>query len=77
MEMRHRILALQEKLRQQGPPGPRLRVLRAVTVLEWIGTPEAQQILKILATGVPEAPETNDARAALKRLSKPAIARGN
>ena len=77
MEMRHRILALQEKLRQQGPPGPRLRVLRAVTVLEWIGTPEAQQILKILATGVPEAPETSDARTALERLSKPAIARGN
>jgi WD40 repeat protein len=48
-------------------PG-RLRQLRAVEVLEQIGTPEAITLLKKLATGVPGARLTREAKASLLRL---------
>jgi WD40 repeat protein len=47
-----------------------LRVLRAIEVLEQAGTPDAQQVLKTLATGAPEARLTQEAKASLGRLSK-------
>jgi WD40 repeat protein len=47
-----------------------LRHHRAVTALEWIGTPAARDLLRTLAGGVPEARLTLDARAALKRLDR-------
>ncbi len=48
--------------------GPRLGLLRAVEVLEYAGTPAAQRVLDRLAGGAADALETEDARAALKRL---------
>jgi WD40 repeat protein len=45
-----------------------LRRVRAVGVLETIGTPEARRLLKALADGDPYAPLTREARAALGRL---------
>jgi hypothetical protein len=46
----------------------RLRQLRAVEVLEKIGTAEAQEVLTALAQGVPVARLTREARTALRRL---------
>jgi WD40 repeat protein len=50
----------------------RLRTLRAVELLEQIGTAEARQLLEALAGGAPEARVTQEARATLKRLGEPA-----
>jgi WD40 repeat protein len=50
-------------------PG-RLRQLRALEVLEQIGTPEARQLLAKLSKGVLEARLTRDAKAALQRLER-------
>jgi len=48
--------------------GDRLRVVRAVEVLERISNAEARQLLQSLADGAPGALETVQARAALARL---------
>jgi hypothetical protein len=50
------------------PPGERLRHLRAVAVLERIGTLEAERLLETLARGLPAAEQTLYAEAALVRL---------
>jgi RNA polymerase sigma factor (sigma-70 family) len=47
-----------------------LRAGRAVAALEYIATPEARQLLETLAKGVPEARLTQEAKAALERLSR-------
>jgi RNA polymerase sigma factor (sigma-70 family) len=48
----------------------RLRSIRALEVLEQIGTPEAQEVLKALAKGVAGVWLTEEARAARERLAK-------
>jgi RNA polymerase sigma factor (sigma-70 family) len=53
--------------RQRGAPP---QALRAVEVLEHIGTPEARQLLQALARGVPEARLTREAKASLQRLAR-------
>jgi WD40 repeat protein len=47
-----------------------LRPLRAVEVLEHVGTQEARRVLKGLARGAPEARLTREAEAALQRLAR-------
>jgi hypothetical protein len=51
--------------------GETLRALRAVWVLERIGTPEAREILDALAHGAPGVRVTDEAEAALRRLDRP------
>jgi hypothetical protein len=68
LEMRRRILELLERSKRPSPQ--RLRVLRSVQLLEWLGTPQARRILEALATGAPEAEQTRAAASALARLSK-------
>lgn len=46
----------------------RLRILRAVEVLEYINTPASRDVLKTLASGAPGVLLTRDAKAALERL---------
>jgi WD40 repeat protein len=57
--------------RQDLPAASRLEV-RAIYVLERIGTDKARQVLKSLAQGLPDALLTTHATASLQRLSAPA-----
>ena len=71
VEMQRRIEELLGRLK----PGQKLsaddlRRLRAVEVLEDLGTPEAKRLLEELAKGAPGAALTRDAEAALTRLGK-------
>jgi WD40 repeat protein len=68
VEQRRRAEQLLAKL---GPPvadPERLRALRAVEVLGWVGTPEARQVLEGLANGAPAARLTRAAADTLARL---------
>jgi hypothetical protein len=47
-----------------------LQALRAIQVLEQIGTSEAKELLAALAGGAPEARITQEAMSCLQRLSK-------
>ncbi|HTU21177.1 MAG TPA: WD40 repeat domain-containing protein [Gemmataceae bacterium] len=68
-EVRRRIHDLLEKLRKASLSPKSLQELRAVEVLEHIGTPEARNVIASLAKGAPQARLTREAKAALKRLS--------
>jgi RNA polymerase sigma factor (sigma-70 family) len=69
LEMRQRIQQVLSKL-EPAASAERLRALRAIQVLEYIGTPEAREHLRTLAKGVPDARLTREAKAALERLIK-------
>jgi RNA polymerase sigma factor (sigma-70 family) len=68
-ELRRRAESLLEQCDPAHSP-ERLRVLRAVEVLEHVGTPAARQVLEVLCQGAPEARLTREARAALYRLAR-------
>jgi hypothetical protein len=70
LEMRKRLEALLAKLDGPVTRPEMLRGLRAVEVLERIGTKEAVAILETIAAGAPDAQVTQDARAALQRLKQ-------
>jgi WD40 repeat protein len=65
LETRRRIEAILDE--PKCPPTEALRTLRAITILERIGTPEARRILEKLAAGA-ASPETRAAEATLQRL---------
>jgi RNA polymerase sigma factor (sigma-70 family) len=72
LEVRHRIEQLLETL--DDSPTEQIYKVRAVEVLEQIGSPEARRLLESLASGVPEARLTREAKASLQRLThKPAV----
>jgi len=74
-EVRSRIKPLLKPLDQWVVTDPdTLRSLRAVWVLERIGTPEARAVLDDLAKGAPEVRQTQEAKAALDFLDKRAAA---
>ncbi len=70
LEVRRRVEAVLDRLR--GPvTRPELRRgLRAVAVLEDVGTPAARELLEALASGAPEARLTRAAKASLGRLAR-------
>lgn len=70
LELRRRIVPLVERIDQPILSGHRLFAVRAVTVLEQAGSPEAREVLEQLAKGAPGARLTQEARAALDRLVK-------
>jgi sugar lactone lactonase YvrE len=70
LEMSKRLQDLLRPLETQMPPGSRLRVLRAIQVLEDAGTTEAQQVLETLSKGAVGAQVTLEAKAALLRLTR-------
>jgi RNA polymerase sigma factor (sigma-70 family) len=71
-EVRRRLTTLLDKIATEEwkPPPDRLRALRAVEVLERIGTADAKQLLQTLANGVPDASLTREAKDSLQRLSR-------
>ncbi|HTU92920.1 MAG TPA: sigma-70 family RNA polymerase sigma factor [Gemmataceae bacterium] len=69
LEMRQRIKQVLSKL-EPAASAERLRALRAIQVLEYVGTAETREHLRTLAKGVPNARLTQEAKAALKRLAK-------
>lgn len=69
-ELRRRVEALLESM-QRPLPGPKnLRSIRAVRVLEHIGSQQAREILETLAQGATQAQQSQDAKAALDRLER-------
>lgn len=50
--------------------GEPLRAVRAIQVLERIGSPEARDVLTVLAEGLPKARLTREAKAALERIGR-------
>jgi WD40 repeat protein len=68
LEKRRRLEALLTKLDHEPLTLEQLRDLRAVEVLELIGTPETRPLLEAVAKGDPETRLTQDARIALQRL---------
>lgn len=72
LELRRRVQGLLDELGTETLPPERLRDLRAVAVLEQLGSDEAQKLLAVVAAGAPAARLTREAKAALARLrSKP------
>jgi hypothetical protein len=70
LEVERRIQGLLEKLRGPVRRLDTRRAVRAVAVLEDIGTPEARRILETLAGGAEGARLSRDAQAALERLAR-------
>jgi len=69
-EVRRRAQAILDEVLESFPRGEELAGVRAVEVLERIGTPAAERLLKELANGDPNARQTQEAKAAGERLSK-------
>jgi WD40 repeat protein len=74
-EVRRRAEELLTKVAAPVPSAGQLRLLRALTVLEVVGTPEARRLLESLADGEPDARLTQEARTVLERLAKQAARR--
>jgi RNA polymerase sigma factor (sigma-70 family) len=69
-EVRRRLERLLDKIDKTELTAEELRPLRAVEVLEQVGTTEARQVLAALATGRPEARLTLEATRAEARLAR-------
>lgn len=69
LEARKRIEQLLERLTQQTPLAV-LQRLRAIEVLEHIGTAEAKHVLLSVSGGAPQAVVTREAKASLQRLAR-------
>jgi hypothetical protein len=72
LELRRRVESLlaRAEAEQQTPSREAIQSLRALAVLERIGTGEAVALLTSLAEGAPEARLTQEARATLARLKR-------
>jgi hypothetical protein len=70
LEMKRRLEALLDKFERHELPFETLRELRAVEMLEHLGTPPARQLLETLAHGAADARLTQEAKAALARLTR-------
>ena len=67
VEMRRRIEAVLQKVETGPSPPACLRPLRALMVLEMLGTADARALVKELAAGEPDAWLTVEAQAAWRR----------
>ena len=62
------IQGVQKQMQEAALSGERLRPLRALEVLERIGTPEARQVVEGLARAAAGTPLRQEAKAVLERL---------
>jgi hypothetical protein len=69
-EVRHRLEEVLSRPESLVPSPESVRRVRAIQVLERIGSKEARRLLADLAAGASHAAETQEARAALERLSR-------
>ena len=69
LEVRRRAEEVLDRLTGRTLTGEQLRTVRAVEVLEQLGTPEAKRVLETLARGAAGALPTREAQAALGRLN--------
>jgi dipeptidyl aminopeptidase/acylaminoacyl peptidase len=69
-EKKKRITELLGKLQSAGIKPELVRPLRAIEVLERLGTTESRQLLETLSGGAPEARLTREAKATLERVIK-------
>ncbi|MHB1424005.1 MAG: WD40 repeat domain-containing protein [Gemmataceae bacterium] len=70
LEARKRIEELLEGIRALSTSPERLREMRAIEVLEHVGTADAREVLRTLAKGAAHARLTHEAKAALERLAQ-------
>ena len=70
LELQRRLELLLKKLEGPVTSPEALRLLRSVEILEHIGTPDAQDVLKTLAKGAPGARCTREAIESLERLRR-------
>jgi RNA polymerase sigma factor (sigma-70 family) len=70
LEARLRLETLLDGLSKRPLSAEQLQMLRAVEVLEHVGSAEARQVLTALAQGAAGALQTREAKAALERLAK-------
>jgi len=68
LETRRRAELLLEKSQNALLSPERLRLVRAVVVLEWIGNAQSRKLLEAIANGPPESRRTQLAQAALARI---------
>jgi RNA polymerase sigma factor (sigma-70 family) len=69
VEVRRRVEGLLKKVGGTIPDPETLRTLRALEVLEQIGTPEAARVLKTMTGGADEALVTREAKESVRRLA--------
>jgi hypothetical protein len=72
LDLRQRLERLLALAAKPSPAG-QLRPLRAVEVLELIGSPAARQVVEALARGAPDARLTGAARSAALRLARQTV----
>ncbi len=70
LEMRRRLEGILSNLAGPLPSAERLQSLRALEILEKIGSPAARQVLERLADGSPRAWLTREAAASVQRLAR-------
>jgi hypothetical protein len=70
-EASRRAIDLIQKIESGPTPPAELRAIRAVEAVEWMGTAEAEALLRVWAAGAPGSRLTEDAKSALARLGKP------
>jgi hypothetical protein len=69
-EQRRRLEDLLHRMAAPTLSAEELQAVRAVAVLEHIGTPAARELLATLASGVADARRTREAKVALERLAR-------
>jgi hypothetical protein len=70
VETQRRAESILDKLTTGTLTTEQLRTVRAMQVLEWLGTPESRQVLQSLAQGAPGALMTRQAQGVLDRQAK-------